>query len=363
MSHRINNNYLKMLILNAVEEGNHLSEDIIAYVLTTPYCFEEEDGDVTENLYGGGVGGIRTGITAMKKAGYLTLYPKDEYGNSIQVKPKRPFHYFLTATGEIHSANPHIKREHRLKMIDEEAHLRMEALLKDDITFKSAVKDYVDNNRLPKINVTSTKALIIRNPRMNNEKIVINAESNNAMQGVTQEEYDAIVRENELYRKTGIQDKTTIMTQQYEMQGQQQQISDLYYALEGKEIKPENIKRRNLGAMRIAQRKDLIYAISGIDMDAIESEVLVEIPVGAEFFYAWGLSMWVWKVQGARLFNRGSIEILGDENKEIKKRGHGKPLSEYDIDNAGLFITKIRRKSIQVDAVFGRMSSPENMKL
>ena len=98
-------------------------------------------------------------------------------------------------------------------------------------------------------------------------------------------------------------------------------------------------------------------------MDAIENDVPVEISVGADFFYAWGLSMWVWKVQGARLFNRGSIEILGDENKEIKKRGHGKPLSENDIDNAGLFITKIRRKSIQVDAVNGRMSSPENMKL
>jgi len=115
--------------------------------------------------------------------------------------------------------------------------------------------------------------------------------------------------------------------------------------------------------MRIAQRKDLIYAISGIDMDAIESDVLVEIPVGAEFFYAWGGSIWVWKVKGATLFKRASIEILSENNAEIATREHGKPLSENDIDSAGLFIVSIRNKSILVDAVNGRIVKREIMKL
>ena len=153
-----------------------MSEDIIAYVLTTPYYNEEEDGDVTENFYGGGMGGIRTGITAMKKAGYLTLYPKNELGEPLGIKPRRPYQYWLTATGLLHCANPHIKREHREQRISIEAYRFMQELLLDEPLFQEAVREYVKTNQVPKLNVIRQKAPIIRNPRIEQgktEKIVI----------------------------------------------------------------------------------------------------------------------------------------------------------------------------------------------
>lgn len=166
-------NYLKKLILNAVKFGNHLSEDIIESVLSTPYLYAEEDGEVIENFYGGGMGGIRTGITAMKNAGYLTLYPKDGYGNPTKIKPKRPFKYYLTATGVIHCENPFIKKEHREQRISDEAQRLLEEILLDEPTFQKAVQEFVKTKQVPKLNLTRTKAPIKSYPRVKQETIVI----------------------------------------------------------------------------------------------------------------------------------------------------------------------------------------------
>ena len=70
--------------------------------------------------------------------------------------------------------------------------------------------------------------------------------------------------------------------------------------------------------MRIAQRKDLVFAVSGINPDELDGDY----PVGADFMEAWG-SIWGRRVKGATLFNRSSFELMSDTNPEVE-RGHAK---------------------------------------
>ena len=363
MSRRITkltpDNYLKSLILTAVSLDRRTSAEIIEHVLSTPYYYDEEDGTRTESWYEGDEGAIRTAITRLKNAGYLSLYERDDEGEIISyATQKRPLSYYLTAVGRVHEQTPHIKKMHREQRISDEADRLLKELLEDDILFQTAVREYADSHQVPKLNVVRQNAPIIRNPRIKagkTEKIIIENPDGSEQEVTTEQlqtallDVDAIrIRENEL--------NNTITAQQWEMQGYQQQIADLAYALEGKDITLAQIKRRNTGAMRIAQRKDLVYVVTdGINPDELDGEYPVEVPVGADFFEAWG-SIWGRKVKGARLFNRSSFELMSDTNPEVVVRGHASHELSYDeMDNIGLFISKIRPTGITVDAENARM--------
>lgn len=361
MSRRITkltpDNYLKGLILTAVSLNKHSSAEIIEHVQSTPYYYQEEDNEVTENFYGGDSGTVRTAITRLKNAGYLSLYERDEYGTIIsRVKQHRPLNYYLTATGREHELNPFIKKEHRDKKISEEAYRLMKELLEDEPMFQEAVLEYARTHTVPKLNVIRQRAPIIRNPRIKQgktEKIIIE-NADGTEQEVTTEQLMSTLHDVDSIRIKENEHKQMILTQQMHMQGYQQQIADYVYELEGKDIKLSDIKRRNTGAMRIVQRKDLVYAVSGIHPDQVDGEYPVEVPVGADFFNAWG-NIWGRKVKGARLFNRSSFELMSDTNPEVE-RGHAShELSYDDMDNAGLFISKIRPTGITVDAVNARV--------
>lgn len=361
MSRRITkltpDNYLKGLILTAVKLDYHTSAEIIEHVLSTPYYYQEEDNEVTENFYTGDSGSVRTAITRLKNAGYLSLYERDEYGTiTSRIKQHRPLDYYLTAMGREHELNPHIKKEHREQTISEEAYRLMKELLLDEPLFQEAVKEYVETHRLPKLNVIRQRAPIIRNPRVKagkTEKITIELPDGSEKEITTEqlmtalEDIDSIrIKENE--------HRQTILTQQMHMQGYQQQIADYVYELEGKDITVSDIKRRNTGAMRIVQRKDLVYAVSGIHPDQVDVEYPVEVYVGADFFNAWG-NIWGRKVKGAKLFNRSSFELMSDTNPEVE-RGHASHELSYDeMDSIGLFISKIRPTGVTVDAENARM--------
>lgn len=349
-------NYLKKLILNAVELERHKTEDIIEYVLNTPYTYIEENGEETENFYAGGVGGVRTGITAMKKAGYLTLYPKDEFGNPLRMKQKRPYSYFLTVTGRIHSENPFIKTDHREQRISNEADRLMWELIEDEPAFQRAVADWVDKHEQKKIQVNYQKAPIVRFNRAKTEKIIIE-NSDGTEEEVTTEQLMSTLQDVTVNMSRIAEMNQTIIAQQWEMAGYEQQIADMYYALDKRNISLDSIKRKNVGSMRIAQRKDLVYAVSSYNPNELEYEMPTEIPVGADFFNAWG-NIWGRKVKGATLFNRSSFELMADTNPEVK-RGHANhELSYSEMDSIGMFISKIRRTGITVDAVNERMLKP-----
>ena len=335
-------NCLKKLILNSIELGNHLSEDIINYVLITPYFYEDE-----EYFYGGGIGGIRSGITAMKIAGYLTLYPKDEQGNSLQIKPKRPFNYYLTALGAIHSVNPFIKKDIRDQHVLEEAIRMRDILLADEPKFKEYMDRLFQKNKTQNVHITPSPN--VTNPRNSDQTVV-----NNTLQGIAQDEYDGVVKELETSKSKVLDFTNKMISQQWQMAGYEQQIADFYYALEGKDITLSNIQRRNTGAMRVAQRKDLVYTISGINPNELDCELPVEIPVGADFFNIWG-SIWGRKVKGATLLKRASFELMSDTNPEVE-RGHANHELDYtEMDAVGMFISKMRSTGITVDAISNRM--------
>ena len=109
--------------------------------------------------------------------------------------------------------------------------------------------------------------------------------------------------------------------------------------------------------MRVAQRKDLVYVVTGINPDELTSEEPVEEPIGSEFFLSWG-SIWGRKVIGAKFWNRKSFELMADTNPEVKVRDHAQELSYDQMDNVGMFISKIRRTGITVDAINDRMLKP-----
>lgn len=356
MSRRITkltpDNYLKGLILTAVKLEFHTSAEIIEHVQSTPYYYQEEDNEVSENFYGSDAGAVRTAITRLKNAGYLSLYERDEYGTiTSRIKQHRPVNYYLTAMGREHELNPHVKRERREHRISDEAYRLMQELLLDEPLFQEAVKEYVETHRLPKLNVIRQRVPIIRNPRIKagkTEKITIEM-PDGTEQEVTTEQLQAALLAVDGIRLKERQHKNVLITQQTQMQGYEQQISDLVYELEGKDIKLSDIKRRNTGAMRMAQRKDLVYAVSGIHPDQVDGEYPVEVPVGADFFNAWG-NIWGRKVKGAKLFNRSSFELMSDTNPEVE-RGHASHELSYDeMDSIGLFISKIRPTGITIDA-------------
>lgn len=364
MSRRITkltpDNYLKGLILTAVKLECHTSAEIIGQVQSTPYYYQEEDNEVTENFYTGDSGTVRTAITRLKNAGYLSLYERDEDGTiTSRIKQHRPLNYYLTAVGRAHELNPHIKRERREQRISDEAYRLMQELLHDEPLFQEAVREFVRTNQVPKLNVIQQKAPIVRNPRIKQgktEKIIIENPDGTEQEITTKQLQTALLAVDGIRIKER-QHSDNITGYQIQMQGYQQQIADLVYELEGKDIKLSDIKRRNTGAIRIAQRKDLIYAVSGINPDELGSEVPVEVPVGADFFNAWG-NIWGRKVKGARLFNRSSFELMADTNPEVG-RGHAShELSYAEMDSIGMFISKIRRTGITVDAVNERMLKP-----
>jgi hypothetical protein len=351
-------NYLKGLILRGVGLGHHTSAEIIDHVKTTPYYYEEEDGSQTENWYDN-ERGVRSALTYLRNAGYLTLNPRDEHGNIDRTEQTRPYKWYLTHLGEEHARNPFIKKEHRDRRINEEAYRLFRDILQDEPAFQEAVRVYSQTHQIPKLNITQSKAPIIKNPRIRKgqtEKIIIENPDGTERE-VTTEQLMSALKDVDSIRMRQKELSDTILMQQAEMQGYEQQIADMYYALEGKGIKVENIRRRNVVSMRTAQRKELVYRVSGIDPDQLESEIRVEIPVGAVFFEAWG-NIWGRKVKGATLFKRGSVELMADTNPEVD-RGHASHLLSYaDMDNLGLFISKIRPTGITVSDFNHRMSKP-----
>ena len=361
MSRRIEkltpDNELKGLILTAVSHGNRISVKIIQHVISTPYQYVETDGEVTENWYGGDAGAIRTAITRLKNAGYLSLYERNEKGEITSYKTqKRPYNYYLTALGRVHEQNPYVKKEHREERISDEAWRLMRELLQNEETFQEAVKEYTRTHEVPKINITNSRGPIIRNPRVKGKggKITIVHEDGTA-QEVSTDKLQSALKDIDALKIRADEQNQTIIAQQWEKAGYEQQIADLVYALEGKDINLANIKRRNTGAMRTAQRKDLVYMVTdGINPDELDGEYYVEIPVGADFFNAWG-NIWGRKVKGATLLNRSSFELMSDTNTEVE-RGHANhELSYNEMDAVGLYITKIRPTGITVDAENSRM--------
>jgi len=356
MSRRISkmtpDNELKSLILTAVSLGMRRSQEIIQHVQSTPYHYLEADNEVTENWYGGDAGAIRTAITRLKNAGYLSLYERNEQGTITSYETqKRPYSYYLTALGRVHEQNPYFKKEHREQRISDEAYRLLRDLLVDEPAFQEAIKEYARTNEVPKINITRTRAPIIRNPRVKagkGGKITIEM-PDGTEQEVTTEELQVALKDIDGIRIRENEHNQTIITQQYTMQGYEQQISDLVYALERKDISLSNIKRRNTGAMRTAQRKDLVYAMTGINPDELDGEYPVEAPVGADFFETWG-SIWGRKVKGATLWNRASFELMSDTNPEVE-RGHANHELNYtEMDAVGMFISKIRPTGITIDS-------------
>jgi len=135
-------NYLKGLILTAVERQCHTSAEIIEHVFKTPYYYDEEDGSRTEHWYNN-ERGIRSALTYLKNVGYLSLYDRDDAGNIIRIEQTRPYNYYLTQLGQVHAQNPFIKKEHREQRISDEAYRLMKELLQDEPLFQEAVLEYV----------------------------------------------------------------------------------------------------------------------------------------------------------------------------------------------------------------------------
>jgi len=364
MSRRISkltpDNELKALILTAVSLGSRKSQEIISYVQSTPYTYIEAEGEMTENIYGGDAGAIRTAITRLKNAGYLSLYHYNELGEITSYETqRRPYSYYLTAVGRIHQENPYVKKEHREQKISDEAWRLMRDLLEDEDAFQEAVREYARTHEVPKINMVRSKAPIIRNPRIKagkGGKITFEMPDGTEKE-ITTEQLQATLKDVDKIRIRENEHNQTILTQQYAMQGYEQQISDLVYALEGKEIKSSDIQRRNTGAMRTAQRKDLVYAVTGIYPDDLDGEYLIEVYVGADFFEAWG-SIWGRKVKGATIWNRASFEIMSDTNPEVV-RGHAVNELSYDeMDAVGMYISKIRPTGITISSDNKRIVKP-----
>ena len=359
MSRRITkitpDNYLKGLILTAVKLEFHTSAEIIEQVQSTPYYYQEEDGSRTEHWYNN-ERGIRSALTYLKNVGYLSLYDRDDAGNIIRIEQTRPYKWYLTQLGQVHAQNPFIKKEHRDQRISDEAYRLMKELLEDEPAFQEAVQEYARTHEVPKLNVIRQRAPIIRNPRIKQgktEKITIEL-PDGTEQEVTTEQLMSALEDIDSIRIKENEHKQMIITQQWEKAGYEQQIADLVYELEGKDIKLSDIKRRNTGAIRTAQRKELVYAVLGIHSDQLDGEYPVDIPVGADFFNAWG-NIWGRKVKGAKLFNRSSFELMADTNPEVE-RGHAShELSYAEMDNIGLFISKIRPTGITIDADNARM--------
>ena len=352
-------NYLKGLILRGVGLGNHSSAEIIEHVFKTPYYYQEEDGSRTEHWYSN-ERGIRSALTYLKNVGYLSLYDRDEYGNIMRIEQKRPYLYYLTAMGTVHAENPFIKKQHREQRISDEAYRLMQKLLLDDPLFEEAVREFVRTNQVPKLNVIRQKAPIIRNPRVRagrTEKITILNDDGSEQEVTIEQLQSALLTVDKIIIKEQ-EHSNALITQQQEIAGYQQQIADMFFELKGKDITLSNIKRRNTGAMRVAQRKDLVFIVTGINPDELSGEFAVEEPVGSEFFLSWG-SIWGRKVIGAKFWNRKSFELMADTNPEITVRGHASnELSYEQMDNVGMFISKIRRTGITVDAINDRMLKP-----
>jgi len=222
---------------------------------------------------------------------FLSLYERHENDNIIsRIKQHRPFHYYLTAVGKVYASNPFIKKERREQRISDEAHRSLQLLLEVEPTFQAAVREYAENRTVPKLNMIRQKAPIIRNPRIKQgktEKITIEMPEGTE-QEITTEQLMTALKDVDGIRMKKIEHRQMILTQQMQLQGYEQQIADLVYELEGKEISISDIKRRNTGAMRIAQRKDLVYAVSSINPNELDGKYPVEVYVGADFFNAWG---------------------------------------------------------------------------
>ena len=364
MSRRISkltpDNELKGLILTAVSLGMRKSLEIISYVQSTPYTYIEADDTMTENLYRGDAGAIRTAITRLKNAGYLSLYHYNELGEITSYKAqRRPYSYYLTAVGRIHQQNPYIKKEHREQKISDEAWRLMRNLLEDENAFQEAVREYARTNEAPKINIVRSKAPIIRNPRIKagkGGKITFEM-PDGTEQEITTEQLQATLKDVDKIRIKSDELNNRVLTQQIQMQGYEQQIGGLVYALEGKDIKLSDIQRRNTGAMRAAQRKDLVYAVTGIYSDDLDGEYPIEVYVGADFFNTWG-SIWGRKVKGATIWNRASFELMADTNPEVE-RGHAVNELSYDeMDGVGMYISKIRPTGITISSDNKRIVKP-----
>ncbi|TFH46814.1 MAG: hypothetical protein E4G94_01575 [ANME-2 cluster archaeon] len=326
--------------------------EIHQHISTVPYFSESPDinQETGKPLFSGNYtydhkDNLRKELTYLRQSGYISKLGKS-----------KPHTYRLTFLGVEHFRDPWAKYRIKKEQMEKTATLMAKAIMENSFEFEEAVREFVRTNQVPKINVIRQKAPIIRNPRVRagrTEKITI-LNDDGSEQEVTIEELQSALLTVDKIRIKELEHSNTILMKQSEIAGYQQQIADLVYELEGKDITLSNIKRRNTGAMRVAQRKDLVYAVSGINPDELSGELAVEEPVGSEFFLTWG-SIWGRKVIGAKFWNRKSFELMADTNPEVKVRDHAQELSYEQMDGVGMFISKIRRTGITVDAINDRM--------
>jgi len=352
---------LKGAILSSlVDDRNRIPleltlSQIHVHISTVPYFCESPEVDVetgeptfSQEFIYDNKDGVRKELTYLRQAGYIS-----------KLGDRKPHTYRVTLMGAEHAIDTFAKYRVKKEQMEKTATLMARSIIENSEEFQEAVREYVRTNQIPKLNITRTKAPIIKNPRVKTgkgEKITfVNEDSSE--QEITTEELQAALLKVDGIRIKEEEHKQILITQQQEMAGYQQQIADLVYALDGKEITISDIKRRNTGAIRIVQRKDLVFAVSGVNPDELNYELPVEIPIGADFLNAWG-SIWGRKVKGATLFKRASFELMADTNPEVG-RGHANYELNYDqMDAIGMFISKIRPTGITVNAFNERMSKP-----
>jgi len=113
-------------ILTAIEEENRplSSLEIHNFISKNSMEFISPELDSRGNpvFYGdysyNNLPGVRSGLSYLKKAGYVSLYDRDKYGNILRIKQTKPYVWYLTPEGEIHARDTFHKYRIRLDAND-----------------------------------------------------------------------------------------------------------------------------------------------------------------------------------------------------------------------------------------------------
>jgi len=76
--------------------------------------------------------GVRSALSYLKGAGYVSLYDRDRWGDLIRLQQTQPYVWYLTPEGEIHANDTFYKLRHRLDIIEREIDEKVQHRLSND---------------------------------------------------------------------------------------------------------------------------------------------------------------------------------------------------------------------------------------
>lgn len=140
MPDRVLKGMILQTMLKAQDEMNIqlTSLEIHKFISTHTFHFTSPELDIYGNPVFSGdytydnLPAIRASISYLKRAGYVSLYDRDEWGDPIKIQQTQPYVWYLTPEGEVHANDTFTKFRIKVDAVEKEIDAKVKHMLSNN---------------------------------------------------------------------------------------------------------------------------------------------------------------------------------------------------------------------------------------